>query len=589
MMPQRIFDRKTAFTIVLVIGFLLTNGWFAFRNVRQLYADTKWVAHTHEVLETLHSISWLLAGAESGQRGYILTGEPSFLEPYQTAVSSLNEQIKTLNYLTADNPQQQERISALRAAINNRFKILHENLSLRTERNLNAARKSALMNRGKAEMDRVRGLLDEMMDAEKQLLKTRSERSELVYQNALLMNLLAGLFCLAAVLGLVIVVRRDLAARQASARIIYQERELFRITLASIGDGVITTDTAGRVTYLNSIAQTLTGWSNKEAHGQPLEVIFNVMDEKTGKPIANPVTKALNFGIMIGLANHTMLIRKDGSRRPIEDSAAPIKDREGGIKGVVLTFKDVTESRRSKEELRQSVQRYRRLAEELANSNRDLEQFAYVASHDLQEPLHVVTSFADLLSIRCDKKLDPKEKEYIDFIKQAANQARRLVKELLEYSRIGKSNQSQMIDIKMVLEEVKFNLRLPIEESKAEIITDGLPTIQAAHSEIVQLFQNLISNAIKYQTPDVPPRIVITWSKLNNMYLFSVKDNGIGIEQQYKERIFEMFQRLHSPDSSGTGIGLAICKKIVEQHGGKIWMESEPGKGSIFYFTLRAF
>lgn len=228
-------------------------------------------------------------------------------------------------------------------------------------------------------------------------------------------------------------------------------------------------------------------------------------------------------------------------------------------------------------------------ARELAISNRELEQFAYIASHDLQEPLHVISSFTDLLSKRCAAKLENKEKEYISFIKQSALQAKDLIEELLEYSRIGKKPAESAIDLETVLQEVLLNLRIMVEDSKADVRHDQLPQIKAVHAEITQLFQNLISNAIKYRS-QLPPQVDIKVNKLKGrMWLFSIQDNGIGIESQYKDRIFDMFQRLHSRSQySGTGIGLAVCRKIVERYGGKIWVESQPGQGSTFCFTLPA-
>ncbi len=587
-MPLR-FER-IFFIILLIIGLLTANGWFAFYNIRRLYQEAGLVAHTYQTIGTVQNISWVLTEAESAQRGYLLTGEPRFLELYRMAAPAINDHLAELSRLTADNPFQNERIAVFKNSINKRLKILHDNLSLRTPKGFASARAAGYLTRGKAEMDAVRGQIREFIDEEKQLLGQRSQNASNAFNIALLTSLLANFICLAAILGLIFAVRRHLAAREKAAAVLFEQREQFRITLASIGEGVITTDPGGRVTYLNAVAQSLTGWSSREASGQPLEKVFNIVNEDTRVPVENPVTRVLNYGRTVELPNQAVLIAKDGMQKPIEDSAAPIKDEDDHIRGVVLIFKDVTEVRRSQNELHQSALRYRHLAEELSKSNRELEQFAYVASHDLQEPLHVVNSFVDLLSMRGGEKLEPREKEYLGFIKQAGNQAKTLVRELLEYSRIGKATQAQLVDINAVLEEVKFSLRFAIEESKAEIIVaEKLPDIEAMHGEIMQLFQNLLSNAIRYRTPNVQPRIQISWSKLNNMYLFSVKDNGIGIEPQYKERIFEMFQRLQArTDSSGTGIGLALCKKIVEQHGGKIWVESQPGKGSIFYFTLKA-
>lgn len=241
-----------------------------------------------------------------------------------------------------------------------------------------------------------------------------------------------------------------------------------------------------------------------------------------------------------------------------------------------------------RELLRESEARFRKLSESLSRSNEELEQFAYVASHDLKEPLHTISSFADLFVRRYAAKMETKEKEYLDAIKQAALQGKTLVKELLEFSRIGKSQVLESVDLFETVQKVKVNLDMIIKESNAHIeCSDHLPAVKCTSVEMGQLFQNLIENSIKYRSSE-PPKIHISAVKSeNNMWLLSVKDNGIGIDAEYKDRIFGIFERLHSrSEYAGTGIGLAICKKIVEHYGGRIWVESESGKGSLFCFTI---
>jgi two-component system, chemotaxis family, sensor kinase Cph1 len=228
-----------------------------------------------------------------------------------------------------------------------------------------------------------------------------------------------------------------------------------------------------------------------------------------------------------------------------------------------------------------------RQAEELTRSNTELQQFAYVASHDLQEPLRMMASFAELLAKRYKEQLDADANEFIDYIIDGAARMQRLINDLLSYSRVGSRGKDfAPTDCAAVLRTVCANLRAAIEESGAVVITDSLPTVMADETQLVQLFQNLLGNAIKFRG-DKPVLIYVGAERRGNDWLFQLRDNGIGIEPQYVERIFLIFQRLHGRGQyPGTGIGLAIAKKIVERHGGRIWVESEPGKGSIFYFTL---
>jgi signal transduction histidine kinase len=225
--------------------------------------------------------------------------------------------------------------------------------------------------------------------------------------------------------------------------------------------------------------------------------------------------------------------------------------------------------------------------QELARSNAELEQFAYVASHDLQAPLATIASFAQLLEKRYQDRLDSQANKFIGNIVQGCTRMQTLIDDLLEYSRVGRSRKPfQPIDCNQVLEQAIANLQGVIGDTQAVINYSELPVVTGDISQLIQLFQNLLGNAIKYRKA-TSPVVGVTVCKHENKWLFSVSDNGIGIAEQHQERIFQIFQRLHTQrEYSGTGIGLAICQKIVERHGGSIWVESEPGQGSTFHFTI---
>jgi signal transduction histidine kinase len=238
-------------------------------------------------------------------------------------------------------------------------------------------------------------------------------------------------------------------------------------------------------------------------------------------------------------------------------------------------------------ELVKANEKLKQKTEDLVHSNRELEQFAYVASHDLQEPLRMVTSYVQLLERRYKNKLDKDANEFIDFAVDGATRMHSLINDLLTYSRVGtRGKPLEPTDCEAVFDQSVSNLKVAVEESGARVTHDSLPTVMADSSQLEELFQNLIGNAIKFHGEE-PPRVHVSVRPDGNQWVFSVRDNGIGIAPEFAERIFIIFQRLHGNEKyPGTGIGLAVCKKIVECHGGRIWVESELGKGATFYFTL---
>jgi len=272
--------------------------------------------------------------------------------------------------------------------------------------------------------------------------------------------------------------------------------------------------------------------------------------------------------------------RSDGVMVYMHILKAPVTDAMGKVVGTQVIFWDVTEKKQAEEALKQTLA-------DLERSNRDLEQFAYVASHDLQEPLRMVASYTELLSRRYREQLDHEAQEFVHFIVDGALRMKSLIDDLLTYSRLGMRGTAFVgTSCEAALKEALANLQVAIDENGALITHTPLPVVEGDHIQLVQLFQNLVSNAIKFRG-EAGPRVAITTQRKGMEWEFAVRDNGIGISPKFLERIFVIFQRLHTREKyPGTGIGLAICKKIIERHGGRIWVESKPDHGSTFHFTL---
>lgn len=348
----------------------------------------------------------------------------------------------------------------------------------------------------------------------------------------------------------------------------------FEYLVKYANDMILLADGEGRYVEVNDAALRCYGYTREEM------LALNIADTRAPQARAGraELMRQLESEGEAGMRFETVHQRKDGSAFPVEISARFIE--VGQARFYQSIVRDITERKRAEDGLA-------RRAEELARSNSELQQFAYVASHDLQEPLRIISSYAQLLDRRFGAKLDGEAKEFMAFIVDAAQRMQRLINDLLDYSRVGtKGSEMAPVDTGEVLAEATANLKVAIEEAGAEITCDGLPTVLGDRRQLVQLFQNLLSNAVRFKA-SLPPRVHVSAATKGREWVFSIKDNGIGIDPQFRDRIFIIFQRLHGrEDYPGTGIGLAICQKIVLRHKGKIWVESRPGEGSTFFFTL---
>lgn len=341
----------------------------------------------------------------------------------------------------------------------------------------------------------------------------------------------------------------------------------------SMTEGIVVEDAQGNITFVNQAGSALLGYSSVELIGQKWKDIIPP-DQRTLVEVTGDRRGPKGVD-----RYEVKLKRGNGSPVIVLVTSSPLYEHDG-FAGTLTVFTNITERVQAEEALAKQ-------AMELARSNAELEQFAYVASHDLQEPLRMVTSYLQLLERRYKGKLDADADEFIDFAVDGASRMKSLIEDLLAYSRVGtRGKEFEPIASEVIFEQALSNLQISIEENDAIITHDPLPTIMADDVQLEQLFRNLIDNAIKFRS-QARLEIHVGAERKDGQWYFSVQDNGIGIDPQYAERIFIIFQRLHTREEyPGTGIGLAICKRIVERHGGRIWVESEAGKGATFFFTI---
>ena len=564
---------------VIGVLMLVTAGIGAFGTIT-LYDSEAEVQRSNDVYAGLERLLTLARDAETGQRGYVITGRDEYLKPYLDAEPKIDKQLDRVASLLGD-PVQQQRLEQLRGLLHEKRRELEAVIDVRRTHGFEAAQAIVMTDTGKTFMDHARATVAGMEGQVARQMALRQAAAKRTRDSAVLIGLASGALAIIVCISFAYVMRRLLHAEAQAARALFQQKELLEVTLASIGDGVIATDAGGSITFFNGVAQALTGWRSVDAIGRLVDTIVRFERTDDDSVAGNPAVIAMKERRRVDHWQGSVLVGRDGRRTHVDANGARTFDSEGRLVGSVLALHDTTERERAERLLRERT-------EELARSNHDLEQFAYVASHDLQEPLRAVAGPLQLLQRRYEGQLDARADEFIGHAVDGATRMQALIDDLLSYSRVGRLDDPKApVQSADALELALKNLSVVIQETGAKVTHDSLPVVLGIPTQLGLLFQNLIANAIKFRSSDRPPRVHIRAEQAGDEWRFSVADNGIGIAQQYFERIFVIFQRLHTRrEYPGTGLGLALCKRIVEHHGGRIWLQSTPGEGTTFFFTL---
>ncbi len=351
----------------IATAILVFVGWQSYQNTARFAEASEWRKHTYEVLWNLDETVAQLVDAETGQRGYLLTGEESYLEPYRAAIKNIDQTIRDLKSLTSDNPNQQKRIQILEPLVEKKLTELQRTIDLRKKEGLTAANRVVLEGSGKQAMDQIRAVVAEMMKEEEYLLKLRTQKTNESVARSVRTILTGTLLSISLLVLCFWLLQRELSERKKAQEALARSEKWFSTTLASIGDAVIATDMNGGVTFMNSVAQSLTGWSQVEATGKSMDLVFDIVNKETRRPVENPVKKVFREGKVVGLADHTLLLSKNGKEFDIEDSAAPILTDTGEGFGVVLVFRDITEKKLADEETKRQKELLRLILESIAD------------------------------------------------------------------------------------------------------------------------------------------------------------------------------------------------------------------------------
>jgi PAS domain S-box-containing protein len=581
---------------ICVLAFVLISFW----QSRRLQDTSVWARHTNQILTGVEDILDLNLRYELGVKNFLLTGITSSLDSSAQLTFRLHGRLADIKQLTSDNPDQQRRIDTLiqyatanRALLDSAILLSQHGDIIGAGRMINTGASAGYSYEIQHVADRFRMEESRQLDMRRQ--SSRHRASELQY-------ILWGLIAAAALLAFIVVkkIRIDMRReRQLRSQLNQFNQSLEEKVRTQTSDLQASEEKYKTLFYKSPLPK----WIYDQATLRFLEVNeaavqhygyshdefrnMTIKDIRPAEDIARLMTdlEGLESSPGTHMDNIWRHVTKDGNIIDVELTAHPIQYEQRKARMVIVN--DITERRRSDQLLRQLNADLQKRATELASSNAELERFAYIASHDLQEPLRMVSSFLQLLQKKYDGQLDEKANQYICYAVDGAERMKALILDLLEYSRVGTGKGSfAPVDMCEVVRSVSDIFHEKIVASGGRIETGKMPTVMGDKVQLTQLLQNLVGNALKYQGK-AAPHVYVTAEETARGWQFSVKDNGIGIDPQFFDKIFIIFQRLHNKsDYSGTGIGLAICKKIVERHGGRIWVESSPGAGSVFYFTI---
>jgi PAS domain S-box-containing protein len=566
---------------VLILG--IAASYFAGRAALESIGRIREFDAAIEAIQDLRST---VQDAETGQRGYLLTRQASYLGPYEEALATIQPRLQAVHKLAKAGLVSQEQMSELERLVETKIEELRKTVSLVQAGRMPAAMQIVRSAAGEQTMESLRAVIAEIVSVQENGRAVAGERADAaveirgwVFLGAILLNLAFLWWAYQRI-------RREMMHHLVANLETRRQKEILAVTLASIGDAVIITDTKGRITFLNAVAEKLTGWSAKEAKERPCAEVFRIVNEETRLPVESPVDKVLARGAIVGLANHTVLIRRDGSELPIDDSGAPIRESDGTVRGVVLIFRDFTAHK-------ESERRLVRAKEEMETSSKAKDKFLASLSHELRTPLTPL--LATLSSWEASNALPVTLRTDLQRLRRSVELEARLIDDLLDLTRIenGKlSLEKEPVDVHNLIHSAAAHFR---EEAQARGLRlhcqlDAKNSwLEADPARLQQILLNLIGNAVKFSRERSPIEMVTSNPQGTELNI-AITDHGIGMPEELIARLFQRFEQGEIPPEirfRGLGLGLSIAKALVEAHGGALRAESKgPGCGSTFTISF---
>ncbi len=602
-----------AFEAVILI--LLVVGTSAYRAMLTSSESDRWVSHTHEVLEDLGELERSLESIESSYRGFVLTGQEAYLRSYAASILEVQRREAALLELTLDNPRQKPRLLALEKVARQQTQFAQMVIGLRRSQGMATAADAIRNGEGEQLQDELKAVIRETRDEEQALLVRRIADAKKHLGHAKFVVILGILLALLLDVAAVWSVKREIRARGVAEKGLLAGEERFREAERSAAESklreseasfhhfladampqiVFTTDAKGGLDYYNQRRYDYTGMTFEQTKDWGWQPVIHPDDLENCMMLWTGALKACEPMQVL----YRFRRASDNTYRWHLGQSRPIRNDQGVVVRWFGTATDIEDFKQAEmqirilngnleERVRERTAELDRANVRLEQSNRELQDFASVASHDLQEPLRKVQAFGDRLRTGCGDTLDEKGRDSLDRMLGASKRMQSLIQDLLSFARVTSQARPFLpVDLAQIAREVLSDLEIRIAENRAVVELGDLPVIVADGSQMRQLLQNLIGNALKFHRPGSPPVVRVYTETADATLRLVIEDDGIGFDEKYLDRIFTVFQRLHGRSQyEGTGIGLAICRKIAQRHGGDITATSAPGKGAKFVVSL---
>ncbi len=583
-------NKKVTAGFAVALAVMGIAEFISYRSTDRLVETSRQVNHTQQVLDALGTVLITMDDAETGQRGFLLTGSDSYLVPYAVAGTQVSDVVEKLDNLTKSNPVQQRDLASLKSLIKQKEDELATTIALRKANKAIEADQLVLSGQGQKAMGSIRAVIARMQKREKTLMDARTSQWEASARRTTLLVAAGVVLAFAILLFAIIVLDREVEGRIRAEQTLRQSEARIRLLVESARDyAILMLDPQGRVASWSPGAERIKGYRAGEIIGQDWSCFFPAEDIQAGKP-----QKELEKALADGRAeDEGWRVRKDGSRFWANVVIAAVRDEQGQLQGFSKVTRDITERRQAVEEIRQLnknlERRVRGRTAELEMANKELEAFTYSVSHDLRAPLRHIDGFAQLLVEEYGPQLPEEVQSYLGRIQGGVKQMGQLVDDLLNLAHLGRKEINlQATGLGPLVEQVVSEMETELGERAIDWKIAPLPSVECDPGLLKQVFANLLSNAVKYTRPRERAVIEVGLAQGNGQPTVFVRDNGVGFNMKYADKLFGVFQRLHrAEDFEGTGVGLATVQRIIHKHGGRVWAEAEIDKGATFYFTLQ--